>query len=230
VRTGIAMTDYLAGLYAFAGILLALRERDRTGLGRQVDISLFDSVLSTLSMPIGILQATGRAPTRMGNDHAAIAPYETLTAADGSVMVAAANPRLWRQLCRALGREHLVSDARFLTNTERVANRTALKAELEGVMGALSVDQVVDRLERAGVPCGRVRTVAEALADPQVDARQMMLDLGDPELDGFRVLGNPIKFTGETSRPVRRPPKLGEHTREILAELGWDAAVDPHTA
>jgi formyl-CoA transferase len=132
VRTGIAMTDYLAGLYAFGGILLALRDRDRTGRGQQVDIALFDSVLSTLSMPVGILQATGAAPRRLGNDHAAIAPYETLRAADGMVMIAAANPRLWTQLCTALGLRHLEDDPRFRTNTDRVRNRMALKAELEG--------------------------------------------------------------------------------------------------
>jgi crotonobetainyl-CoA:carnitine CoA-transferase CaiB-like acyl-CoA transferase len=219
VRTGIAMTDYLAGLYAFGGILLALRERDRTGEGRQVDIALFDSVLSTLSMPLGILQATGRTPHRMGNDHAAIAPYETLQARDGLVMIAAANPRLWAQLCGALGLDHLREDPRFATNTDRVKNRPALKRELERVLTTLAVEEVVSRMDAAGVPCGRVRTVAEAVQDPQVDARQMLLGFPDPELAGFRVLGNPIKLSGEEPRRARRPPRLGEHTQEILDEL-----------
>ncbi len=216
VRTGIAMTDYLAGLYAFSGILLALRERDRTGKGQHVDIALFDSVLSTLSMPAGVLQATGRGPRRMGNDHPSIAPYETLQARDGMVMIAAANPRLWKQLCEAIGRPALADDPRFATNTERVTNRPALKAAIEEVLSTLSVDEVVERLERASVPCGRVRTIAEALQDPQVAARQMLLDLNDPELAGFRVLGNPIKLSNYTPPPVRRPPKLGEHNEEIL--------------
>jgi crotonobetainyl-CoA:carnitine CoA-transferase CaiB-like acyl-CoA transferase len=222
MRTGIAMTDYLAGLYAFSGILLALRERDRTGAGQHVDIALFDSVLSTLSMPVGILQATGRDPRRMGNDHSSIAPYETLRARDGMVMVAAANPRLWRQLCDALGLSHLAEDPRFKTNTDRVRNRPALKEELERAFANYRVEELSALLERAAVPCGRVRTVAEALEDPQIEPRQMLLELDDPGLAGFKVLGNPIKLSDyEMPQPARRPPRIGEHTREILAELGY---------
>jgi crotonobetainyl-CoA:carnitine CoA-transferase CaiB-like acyl-CoA transferase len=220
-RTGIAMTDYLAALYAFGGILLALRDRDRIGVGQHVDIALYDAILSTLSMPAGILQATGRTPTRMGNDHAAIAPYEALQTEDGLVMVAAGNPRLWKQLCEALGAGDLVDDARFATNSDRVRNRPALKVELERRTTARTVDALVTALHAAGVPCGRVRTVREALQDPQVEARQMLLDLGDPALDGMRVIGNPIKLSDHPQGAVRRPPRLGEHTREILAELGY---------
>jgi crotonobetainyl-CoA:carnitine CoA-transferase CaiB-like acyl-CoA transferase len=220
MRTGIAMTDYLAGLYAFGGILLALRERDRTGRGQHVDISLFDAVLSTLSMPAGILQATGRSPRRVGNDHPALAPYETLRARDGMVMIAAANPRLWKQLCEAVGLGHLVDDPRFRTNTDRVKNRAELKVELERAFAQFSVDELARRLEAASVPCGRVRSVAEALADPQIEPRQMLLDFDDPGLAGFRVLGNPIKLSNHPSDgKARRPPRLGEHTQEILHEL-----------
>ena len=221
VRTGVAITDYMAGLYAFSGILLALRNRDRTGVGEHVDIALFDAILSTLSMPAGILQATGRTPHRMGNDHSSIAPYEALRARDGMVMIAAANPRLWKQLCGAAGVPHLVDDPRFLTNTDRVKNRPALKAALEQAFSAFTVDELVEVLHQASVPCGRVRTVAEAMADPQVDARQMLLDFHEPEMNGLRVLGNPIKLSGDGAAPSRRPPRLGEHTREILEELGY---------
>ncbi len=219
VRSGIAMTDYLAGLYAFGGILLALRDRDRTGQGQHVDIALFDSVLSTLSMPLGILQATGKGPRRMGNDHAAIAPYETLRAKDGVVMIAAANGRLWKQLCAAVGRSDLLEDPRFKTNTDRVKNRPALKAEIEGAFAVYDVDTLTEVMEKAGVPCGRVRTVAEAMQDPQVEARQMLLPLNDKALGDFRVLGNPIKLSNHPQGAIRRPPKKGEHTAEILAEL-----------
>ena len=223
VRTGVAMTDYLAGLYAFGGILLALRDRDRTGVGQHVDIALFDSILSTLSMPAGILQATGRTPRRMGNEHAAIAPYETLNARDGMLMVAAANPRLWSRLCEAVGAPHLVDDPRFRTNTDRVTHRRALKDALEQAFAAFTVDELVERLGRAEVPCGRVRTIAEALADPQVEPRQMLLGFDDPEIGGFRVPGNPIKLSDNGAQPTRRPPHLGEHTQEILQELGYSA-------
>lgn len=219
VRTGIAMTDYLAALYAFSGILLALRDRERTGKGQHVDIALFDSILSTLSMPVGILQATGQKPRRLGNDHSAIAPYEVLRASDGSVMIAAANSRLWKQLCAAVGVSHLVEDPRFKTNTDRVANRTVLKGELERAFAAFTVDALVGRLQEFGVACGRVRTVPEALEDPQIEPRQMLIPLDDPELEGFRVIGNPIKLSENPPRLYRRPPKLGEHTQEILGEV-----------
>jgi len=223
VRTGIAMTDYLAALYAYSGILLALRERDRTGKGQQVDIALFDSILSTLSMPVGIYQTTGKKPVRLGNDHSAIAPYEVLQAADGSVMIAAANTRLWTKLCEAVGASHLVSDPRFLTNTDRVANRRALKGELEAAFAQFTVDSLVARLNEFGVACGRVRTVPEALEDPQIAPRQMLMPLEDPELDGFRVLGNPIKLSNYSPKLFRRPPKLGEHTQEVLDEIAAKA-------
>ena len=224
VRTGVATSDYLAGLYAFGGVLLALRNRDRTGAGEHVDIALFDSILSTLSMPAGILQATGRTPRRLGNDHASIAPSETLRAKDGTLMIAAANPRLWRQLCSAVGVGHLVDDPRFTTNTDRVRNRAALKQELETAFASLTVDELVGHLDKAGVPCGRVRTVAEALEDPQVEARQMLLDFSEPDMRGLRVLGNPIKLSGDGAHITRRAPRLGEHTREILASLGYSDA------
>jgi formyl-CoA transferase len=216
VRTGVAMTDYLAALYAYAGILLALRDRDRTGRGQHVDIALFDSILSTLSMPVGIFQATGQKPRRLGNDHSAIAPYEVLRASDGSLMIAAANSRLWKQLCEASGVPHLVEDLRFKTNTDRVANRAALKVELERAFATFTVDALVERLQQFGVACGRVRTIPEALEDPQIEPRQMLIPLEDPELKGFRVIGNPIKLSDNPPRLYRRPPKLGEHTQEVL--------------
>ncbi|MDR1990766.1 MAG: CoA transferase [Acidobacteriaceae bacterium] len=219
VRTGIAMTDYLAGLYAFSGILLALRDRDRTGHGQHVDIALFDSILSTLSMPAGILQATGRMPSRIGNDHSSIAPYEVFNASDGMLMIAAANGRLWKQLCTALDVPALVSDPRFITNTDRVKNRPELKVELERAMREHTVDGLITLLQRHGVPCGRVRTIAEALQDPQVEPREMFIGFDDEALAGFKVIGNPIKLSDNPADVRQRPPKLGEHTEEILDEL-----------
>ena len=219
VRTGIATADYLAGLYAFGGILLALRARESTGRGQHVDIALYDAVLSTLSMPAGVMQITGREPERLGNDHSSIAPYEVLSCADGMLMIGAANGRLWRQLCQCIDRPDLMDDPRFKTNTDRVKNRPALKAELEGAFSAYTVERLVARLTEFGVPCGRVRTVSQALADPQVEPRQMFIPFDDPDLGRFRVLGNPIKLSDTPADLSRRPPKLGEHTAEVLREL-----------
>src|SRR5215510_14754686 len=127
-RVGIAITDYLAGLYASQGILLALIDRGRTGLGQHIDIALFDSLVSALTLPAGILFSTGEAPQRMGNEHPSIAPYETLQARGVTIIVAVGNPRLWVQLCAALDNDALARDPRFATNADRLANREALKA------------------------------------------------------------------------------------------------------
>jgi formyl-CoA transferase len=143
-----------------------------------------------------------------------------LRASDGSLMVAAANSRLWKQLCTAVGVPHLVDDPRFAANMDRVANRTALAAELERAFAIFTVDALIAKLGECGVPCGRVRTIEEALEDPQVGARQMLIPLEDAELNGFRVIGNPIKLSENPPRLYRRPPRLGEHTTEVLDEIG----------
>src|SRR6185295_4517843 len=174
-RSGIAITDFLAGLYANQGILLALFNRASSGAGQHIDIALFDSLMSTLCMPVGILEATGHDPQRLGNAHASIAPYEVFQAQDGLIMICAGNDRLFRGLCEAIGRADLADDPRFRTNADRVSQRTTLKILLEAAFSGVTVGDLVTWLERRSVPCGRVRTIAEAMADAQVGARDMLL-------------------------------------------------------
>jgi crotonobetainyl-CoA:carnitine CoA-transferase CaiB-like acyl-CoA transferase len=218
-RVGIAISDYLAGLYASQGILLALLERGRTGLGQHVDIALFDSLMSALTLPVGILLATGEVPRRMGNDHPSIAPYETLQARDGLIIVAAGNPRLWTQLCAALNADHLTQDARFAANLDRLANRDALRGELERLLQRWSMDELIERLESHSVPCGRVRSIGEAIDDPQLLAREMVIAIEHPELGTIKNLGNPVKLSRSPHIPRQPPPRLGEHTSEVLKRL-----------
>jgi crotonobetainyl-CoA:carnitine CoA-transferase CaiB-like acyl-CoA transferase len=219
-RVGIAITDYFAGLYAIQGILLALIERQQTGHGQYVDIALFDSLLSALSLPVGIHFATGQSPQRMGNDHPSIAPYETLRGRDGFIIVAAGNPRLWTQLCIAIGAEHLVDDPRFENNTERLRHRTELKRELETRFQQFTLDELIKRLQAHNVPCGQVRSIADALADPQVAAREMVIAIGHPDLGTINNLGNPVKMSASPAQVRLPPPRLGEHTDEVLKDLG----------
>jgi crotonobetainyl-CoA:carnitine CoA-transferase CaiB-like acyl-CoA transferase len=218
-RAGVAITDFLAGLYAVQGILLALYDRQRTGLGQHVDIALFDSMLSVMRLPLGILQATGSAPGRIGNDHPSIAPYETLDLRDGKIIVAVGNPRLWKQFCAAIERPGLMTDPRFATNTDRVANRTALKADLESAFDHFTLDGLIARLEAHKVPCGRVRTIAEAVADPQVAARNMLPTFFLEGLGEVATLGTPVKLSRTPAEVSLAPPSLGEHTEEVLDDL-----------
>ncbi len=218
-RVGIAITDYLAGLYAGQGILLALLERERIGVGQHVDIALFDSLMSALTLPAGILFATGRSPTRMGNDHPSIAPYETLRAHGGRVIVAAGNDRLWARLCTALGAGHLERDPRFATNDDRLRNRAALKTELEALFEQCPLAELLARLEAHHVPCGRVRSIAEALEDPQVRERDMVIVIDHPDLGEIKALGNPIKLSRHPHIPKAPPPRLGEHTDDVLSRV-----------
>ncbi len=225
-RVGVAITDYLAGLYAMNGILLALRDRDETGLGQHVDIALLDAMTSALALPANVLFATGQELGREGNDHHSLTPYEAVTVTDGLVMVAVGNQRLWHQFCQAIEQPELAMDPRFVTNTDRMQHRAELKARLAACLAGLTRDELIGRLRAHAVPCGQVRTVAEALAEPQLAARDMVVELAHPELGTVRLLGNPIKLSRSPAVIHRPPPGLGEHTVEVLAELAADADPD----
>jgi crotonobetainyl-CoA:carnitine CoA-transferase CaiB-like acyl-CoA transferase len=218
-RVGVAITDYLAGLYAVQGILLALYERTTSGRGQHVDIALFDAMLSVMRLPHAVLRATGEEPTRAGNDHLTIAPYEPLHAKDGLLIVAVANPRLWGRFCTAIDRRDLLDDARFSTNADRMRNRDALKRELETQFCSWTVDQLTARLAAHNVPCGRVRTMRQAVEHPQVEPRGLVARQTHPAIGTIETLGPVVKLS-RTPADVRLPPPvLGEHTREILAAL-----------
>lgn len=225
-RVGVAITDYLAGLYAMNGILLALRDRDETGLGQHVDIALLDAMTSALALPANVLFATGQELGREGNDHHSLTPYEAVTVTDGLVMVAVGNQRLWHQFCQAIEQPELATDPRFVTNTDRMQHRAELKTRLAACLAGLTRDELIGRLRAHAVPCGQVRTVAEALAEPQLAARDMVVELAHPELGTVRLLGNPIKLSRSPAVIHRPPPGLGEHTVEVLAELAADADPD----
>ncbi len=213
-KVGVAITDCLAALYAVQGILLAHISRMRTGKGQFLDIALLDSAVSVLGLPAGIVAATGRGPGRLGNAHPSLAPYEPYPAADGHVVVAVANPRLWSRFCSAVGAETLEHDPRFATNDDRLRNRSILNEAIRELFRDKPVDLLIDRLSAAGVPCGRVRTIDEVLRDPQLAARQMLLDLpaGDQSV---KVPGNPIKLSNVPALPAVPPPELGQHTDEV---------------
>ena len=218
-RVGVAITDYLAGLYAIQGILLALHERDTSGLGQHVDIALFDAMLSVMRLPVSVLLATGKTPTRVGNDHLSIAPYEPIRARDGLIIVAVANPRLWTRFCAAIERPDLRDDPRFRTNGDRVRHRDELKAEIERAFAEWSVDEIVRRLEPHNVPCGLVRDTRAAIEHPQVAARGMLITQAHPLIGEVQTLGPVVKLSRTPADPRLPPPALGEHTEAVSSNL-----------
>ena len=213
-KVGVSIADCLAALYAVQGILLAHISRTRTGKGQFVDIALLDSAVSILGLPAGIVAATGKSPGRRGNEHPSLAPYEPIPARDGQVIVAVANPRLWSRFCAAVGAQTLEHDPRFATNTARLTNRAALNEAIRALFANETVESLIARLTAAGVPCGRVKTIEDALADPQLAARQMLVDIGTSE-HLVKVPGNPVKLSAAGPHACEAPPALGQHTDEI---------------
>ncbi len=222
VRVGVAIADIAAGMFAFQGLLLALIARGKSGRGQLVDVSLLDAVTGLLTYQVARYFATGDAPERTGNRHMTIAPYDTFDTADGVLVLAIGNDVLWRRFCQAIGLHALGADARFATNAGRVQAYDELRASLASVLARLRLAPVIDQLRQAGVPCGAVRDIGQALADPQLLARQMVEVLPHAAIGSVKVLGIPTKLS-ETPGAVRTaPPMLGEHTARVLRDdLGF---------
>jgi formyl-CoA transferase len=215
------MVDVLAGMTAYQGILLALLKRQATGQGSHVEATLLESLLPTLAYHASTYLLADRVPRRMGNRHPNLAPYETFEARDGHVIVGVGSEGLWKAFCAAIDRPDLFSDPRFETNAQRVTHYEALREILAPVMKSRDVEKWLAALEDAAIPCGRVRTVGEALTSAHVASRGLLLELDHPKLGRGRYMGNPIRMDGARSASLRPPPLLGEHTEEILGgELG----------
>lgn len=226
-RVGVAIADLVAGLLAAQGIALALFARERSGRGQHVDISMLDGIVSLLSYHASIHLTAGERSGRVGNRHATIAPYDTFSASDGDLFLAVGNDDQFRRFCRAAGLLELLDDPRFATNPDRVQHHGALRERITHVMAHRRRDEWLQVLGEAGVPCGAVRSVPEALSDPQVAARQMIEAVEHAALGTIRVLGVPIKMSETPGRIRTAPPALGQHTRQVLTELGIaDSAID----
>ena len=227
-RLGVAIGDIATGMFAVQGILAALFARERNAQGQRVDIAMLDAVTALLTYQASSTFATGATPGRMGNRHPSIAPYDTFAAADGEFVLAVGNDEQFARLCRVLGRDALAAEPRFATNADRVRHYDALRRELSPPLAARTRQDLLTSLTAAGVPSGAVRSVTEALADPQLAAREMIVPLEHLTAGPIRVLGSPLKLS-DTPPAVRTPPPtLGEHTAAILTrDLGFsDRDVD----
>ncbi len=219
-RAGLAIADLLAGIFAAQGVQLALLARQRTGRGQVVNTSLLEAMVGVLSWGAGIYFETGTAPGPAGQHHPLSSPYGRFRARDGFLNIAAGNEDMWRKLAHTLGQPQWLDDPRFGNPWLRIQSREALSAEIESVLAGGDVNDWVERINAAGVPCGPVLDVAQVFADPQVQARQMLVQLAHPEVGTFKTTGLPIKLSQTPGAIERRPPLLGEHTEEVLRECG----------
>jgi len=217
-RLGVAIADIVTGMFAAQGVTLALLARVRTGRGQRVDIGMLDATAALLTYQAGIYFATGTTPGRMGNRHPTIVPYETFHASDGDFVVAVGNDDQFRRFCAIIGDEALAGDARFATNRARVVHYDELRPRLADRLRARTRQEWVRDLKTAGVPCGSVREVAEVLADPQLDAREMIETVEHVSAGAIRLLGVPIKLSGTPGAVRLPPPALGQHTDRILQD------------
>jgi len=220
-RLGVAISDIVTGMFAAQGILLALLARGRTNAGQRVDVSLLDATAALLTYQASYYFATGRPAGRMGNRHPTIAPYDTFAAADGEFVLAVGNDQQWRRCCAVIGRDDLGVDERFASNARRVANYDALRDMVTPLFRMRPRAELIASLRAAGVPCGSVRDVAQALADPQLEARQMIEWVEHVAAGHLRVLGVPVKLSATPGAVRTAPPALGQHTETVLRELGF---------
>jgi crotonobetainyl-CoA:carnitine CoA-transferase CaiB-like acyl-CoA transferase len=214
----------VTGLYACNSILAALAARERTGRGQHVEVCLYDSGLSMLINVASNYLMTGRDARRFGNGHPNIVPYTTYSTADGMIAVAVGNDAQFARFAETLGRPDWARDERFAKNPGRVANRDDLDGQIEEALKAGKTSAWIEKLRGAGVPCGPINSVADALNHPHTLARGMVRTLKHPRAGELRTLGIPFRMSGTPPSIRRAPPLLGEHTDEILrAELGLSA-------
>ena len=215
------MADMTTGLYATIGILAALRERERSGLGQLLDLSLLESQVSWLNNLVPAYFLTGKPPERIGNAHPMLVPYRLYQARDRSFNVGVGTDGLWQRFCQAIDRPDLAADPRFTTNPDRVLNRDVLEPILDDHFVQEEADHWLEKLREARIPCGPVNSLADALADEHFQARGGVVELPHPLLGHFKTLSNPIHFSATPPLYDRHPPLLGEHNESLLAELEY---------
>jgi len=216
VKVGTSIADLVAGMSAAHGITLALLARTRTKKGQKVEISMLDAMAALLTYQAGIYFGTGAKPSRRGNKHPSIVPYEVFKAADAYLTLGVANTSLWERCCAALERPDLMKDPRFAREADRVTNRETLVPLLNDVLGRRTADDWLKRFEAVGVPAGRIRTVAEVCESAHLKARGMIVTLPHPKAGNLRVLGVPVRLHATPGKASTAPPLLGQHTERVL--------------
>lgn len=223
-RVGSSIGDVTAGIFSAYGALLALYDRDRTGIGHKVDISMLDCQVAILENAIARYLTTGSVPCPLGNRHPSISPFSSFPAKDGHVIIGIANDKLWSKFCsNVLNRPELIADPRFVSNSLRTENYKDVHAILNEIIPQKTIQEWLDILDKEGIPCAPINTIDRLLADPQVLSRNMIVEVDHPVAGKMKMPGTPVKITGIEIGDFRPAPLLGEHTNELLHEMfGWD--------
>ncbi|GLC92818.1 CoA transferase [Cupriavidus sp. TA19] len=224
VKVGVPVGDVTAGILAATGVLAAYIERLRTGQGQYVDTSLLEASLVHTYWPVALAFATGQSAGPMGSAHPVAAPYQAFPTADGWLNIGAMSQGTWAGACEVLGMAWMLTDERFATNGARMANREALVAQMSQVLASRTTEEWVLAFEQAGVPAGPVKNMVQVLEDPQTRARDMVIRVEHPVAGEIDALGCPIKFSHGNGVTRRGAPLYGQHTAEVMGELGYSAA------
>lgn len=224
-RVGASIGDITAGLFTAIGILAALRDRERTGKGQMVDVAMLDCQVAILENALARYEVSGQVPGRIGNRHPSITPFTSVPASDGHLIIAVGNDALWEKFCRLVGRGDLWADPEFRTNHDRTENWGRLEPLLAEVFAGRTTADWLALLEGAGIPCGPINGIDQVVQDPQIAAREMVVEVEHPVAGTLKMAGCPIKLSEAPRHWLRRPsPLLGEHTDQVLREsLGLGA-------
>ncbi|MET0334067.1 MAG: CaiB/BaiF CoA-transferase family protein [Rhizobacter sp.] len=223
-KVGVAVADLFTGMYSTVAILAALRHRDATGEGQAIDMALLDTQVAMLANLGANYLTTGVAPQRIGNAHQNIVPYQVFETSDGHLILAVGNDSQYAKFCDVAGRPDLAKDPRYLKNADRVRHRGTLVPVLVEILKTRKKADWLSALEAAKVPCGAINNLGEVFADPHITHRGMTVAMPHPLTDSLRLVASPMKFSGTPVQYRRPPPLLGEHTDEVLAELGVNEA------
>ncbi len=219
MKYGVAIVDIVTGMLACNSVLAALQARHTTGKGQHVEVSLFDSSLAMLANVASNHLVSGRDARRFGNGHPNIVPYTAYPVSDGMIAVAVGNDGQFAKFAALLGKPEWANDLRYARNPDRVANREALDAAISEQLRSASADAWIERLTSAGIPCGRINSVAQALSDPHTLAREMVRTVQHPTAGDVKMLGIPFRFSDTPASVRRAPPTLGQHTEQVLRDL-----------
>jgi CoA:oxalate CoA-transferase len=219
-RVGVSIGDLGAGMFGVIGIQAAVIERQRTGLGKHVDVAMLDSQVALLENALVRYQVEGKVPGPIGSRHPSITPFGVFKAKTGYLVLAAGNDRMFPRLCEVLGLDQLKHDSLFISNPARCENHAALKEHIERALEAHSAEEWLGNLKRAGIPCGPMNDVAAVMRDPQLRARGMLKELALPNGESLVTAGCPVKFAGDTEAPSTPAPALDQHRQALLQELG----------